>query len=72
MKQLTNALILTSQHCQSMRMTNEARPSETEAAQKAELSVSVIIVEESKEEEKILMMSSALGDLVVDSKERSK
>ena len=72
MKQLTNALVLTSQHCKSVRMTNEARPPEMEAVEMSEFSVSVIPVEESKEEEKILMMSSALGDLVVDSKERFK
>ena len=49
-------------------MTGEARPSETEAAERSELSASVISVEESMEEEKTMMLSSALAKLVVGSK----
>ena len=63
--------LLTYKHYQSMRMTGEAKPSETEAAE-SELSVSVIPVEESKEKEKTLVLSSALVELVVDSKEIQK
>ena len=48
-----------------MRTTDEARPSETEAAERSELSASVIPIEESKEEEKTLMLSSALAEPVV-------
>ena len=70
-KKLINTLALTYKHCQSMRMTGEAKPSETEAA-KSELSLSVIPVEESKKEEKTLMLSSALLQLVVDNKEVKK
>ena len=72
MKKLINTFVLTYKHCQSMRMTGQAKPSETEAAKKSELSVSVIPVEESKEEEKTLALSSALAELVADSKENEK
>ena len=51
---------LTCKQCQSMRMTGEAIPSETEAA-KSELSVSVITVEENKEDEKTVALSRALA-----------
>ena len=44
-------------------------PSETKAAERSELSVSVIPVEENKEEEKTLALSSASAELVVDSME---
>ena len=50
-------------------MTDEARPSETEAAERSELFISVIPVEESKEEKKTMVLSSALLELVDDSKE---
>ena len=50
-------------------MTGEARPSETEAAKRSELSVTVTPVEESKKEEKTLMLLSAWAELVVVSKE---
>ena len=63
---------MTYKHCQSMKMTGETRPSETEAAEKSELSVSMIPAEKSKEEEKILMLSNALEELVVNSKEVEK
>ena len=55
-----------------MKMTGEAIPSETEAAKKSELSVSVIPVDKSKEEEKTSMLSSALAELVADSKDVKK
>ena len=45
---------------------------EIEAAERTKLSISVIPVEESKEEEKKLMLSSALAELVVVSKEVEK
>ena len=51
-----------------MTMTGEAKSSETKAA-KSELSVSVILFNESKEEEKTLALSIALAELVVDRKE---
>ena len=51
-----------------MTMTGEAKSSETQAA-KSELSVSVILFNESKEEEKTLALSIALAELVVDRKE---
>ena len=51
-----------------MRMTGEARQSETEAAERSEISASVISVDESKEEEKTMMLSSALAELVFGSK----
>ena len=72
MKKLINTLVLTYKHGQSMRMTGEARPSETEAAEKSQFSVSVIPVEESKKEEKTLMLSSALAEWIVDSQEVEK
>ena len=50
-----------------MRTTGEARPSETEAAERSEFSALVILVEESKEDEKTLMLSTALTELVVNS-----
>ena len=65
MKKLINTLVLTYKYCQSMRMTGKARPSETEAAKRSEVSASVIPVEETKEEEKTLMLSSALSELVI-------
>ena len=52
-------------------MTDEAKPSETEAA-KPELFLSVFPDEESKEEEKTLSLSSALAELVVGSKDVEK
>ena len=39
MKKLVNTLVLTYEHCQSIRMTGEARPSETEEAERSEVSV---------------------------------
>ena len=55
-----------------MRMTDEAKPSEAEASEN-ELSLSVIPIWESKEEEKtLLVLSSALAELVVDSEEDNK
>ena len=51
-----------------MRMTGNARQSETEAAE-SELFVSAILIEESKKEEQTLMLSSALEKCVVDSEE---
>ena len=68
MKKLINTLVLTYRYCQSMRMTGEAKLSETEAAE-SELSASMISVEESKKEEKTSVLASALVELVVDSKE---
>ena len=68
MKILISTLALIYRHCQSMRMTGEAKPSEAEAA-KSELSVSVIPVDDSKKEEKAWALSSALTELVVDSNE---
>ena len=59
MKKLIKTLVLTYKHCQFMRMTGEAKPSETEAAE-SELSVTVIPVEENKEEKKTLALSSAI------------
>ena len=61
MKKLINTLLLIDKYCQSMKMTGEARPSQTETAEKPELSVSVIPVEESKEE-KTMMLSSSLAE----------
>ena len=55
-----------------MRITGETKPSETEAAERSKLSLPVITVEENKEEEKTLMLSSALAELVVVSKEVKK
>ena len=52
MKKQINTLVLTFKHCQSTRTTVEARPSETEAAERSEQSASVVPVEESKEAEK--------------------
>ena len=49
-------------------MTHEAKPSEGKAAESV-LSVSVILVDDSKKKEKTLMLSNALAKLVVDSKE---
>ena len=66
MKKLINSYVLTQKHCQSMRMTGEAKPSETEVAE-FEFIVSLIPVEKSKEEQKILRLSSALAELVVES-----
>ena len=50
----------------------EAKPSESEGAEKSKLSVSLILVEENKEEGGTLELSSALAELVVDSKEVEK
>ena len=72
MKKLINTHVLAYKHCQFMKTTGEARPSETEAAEKSELSVSMISVEESKEDTKSLMLSIAFVELVVDSKEVEK
>ena len=44
MRKLINILVLTYKHCQSIRMTGEAKPSEKKTA-KSELSVSEIAVE---------------------------
>ena len=60
MKRLKNALVLTYKHC-----LDEDIPSETEAAERSELSTSVIPVEQSKEEKMTLMLSSALTELVI-------
>ena len=68
MKKLINTLVLTYKHCQSMRKTDEAKPSEADAVE-SELSVSAIPIEERKEEEKTLMLSSALADLIAVSEE---
>ena len=65
MMKLIKILVLTYKYCQCMRMTGEARPSETEAAERSELSASVFSVEEDKEEEKTLMLSSALAELII-------
>ena len=51
-----------------MRKTDEAKPSEADAAE-SELSLSAIPIEERKEEEKTLMLSSALADLIAVSEE---
>ena len=67
-KKLISNLELTDQHCQSMRMNSEAKPSEAKAA-KSELSVSIIPVDESKKEEKTLVLSSVLAELLVHRKE---
>ena len=48
-----------------MRMTGEARPLETEEAERSELSASAIPVEDSKEEEETLMLSTAFTEVVV-------
>ena len=69
MKKLVNTLVLTYKHCQTMRMTGEVRPSKTEAAERSKLFASVIPVEENMEGEKTMMLSSALAELVVVSKE---
>ena len=52
-----------------MKMTGEARPSEKDTAEKSELSVSVILIEESKEKQKTLVLLRALVELVVECKE---
>ena len=71
MKKLINNHVLTYKHCQSMKMTGKAKPSETEAAE-SDFSVSVVPAEESKEEEKTLASSSTLTEPVVESKEVKK
>ena len=48
-----------------MKMIDEARPSEKEATEMSELSLSGILVEESKKKEKTLMLSSDSVELVV-------
>ena len=68
MKKLTSTLALTYRHCQSLRMTGEAKQSEGKAEEYV-LSVSVIQVDKRKKEEKTFALSSSLGELVVDSKE---
>ena len=67
MKKLISTLALTYILCQSMRMTGEAKPSEAKAAE-SEFSVTVIPVDKSKKVEKMLALSSALAELVIDSK----
>ena len=64
MKKLISTHVLACKYCQYIRMTGEAKPLETEAAE-SELSVSVIPVEKSKEEEKTLMLSWALQNLLL-------
>ena len=68
MKNLINAIVLTYRHCHSRRMTGKAKPSEAEAAL-SELFISMIPVDESNKKEKTLALSSALAELVVDSRD---
>ena len=63
MKKLISTLALTCRHCQSMRMTGEAKPSEAEATE-SELSMSVIPFNENKKEETILVLSSLWQNLL--------
>ena len=63
MKKLIKPLPLTYGYHQFISITGKAKPSETVAA-KSELSVSVILVDESKEEEMTLVLLSTLAKLV--------
>ena len=54
-----------------MRMSGEAKQSEVEATE-SEISLLVIPVDQSKEEKKVLTLSNALAELIVESKEDKK
>ena len=71
MKNLMSTLALTYRCCLSMRITGEAKLSKG-ISPKSELSVSVIPVDENKKDVKTLVLSSALTELVVDSKGNNK